>query len=134
VAVRPTRSARAHSPEFVDEAMPVADAPAAPAAPPPPPPPALPAQDAMRMSPEPQFKAAAPAAGVARRATAPTADVEADTRLPARAWLARIRERRDAGDLDGARASLVRFVAAHRTTRVPADLRPLLHDDDPWSP
>jgi hypothetical protein len=130
-AANPPRAARTRSPEFVDEAMPAADAasPAAAAAPPPPPPPA---QDSMRMSPEPQLKTAATA--TAGRAASPIANVEADTRLSTRAWLARIRERRDAGDLAGAHASLVRFIVAHPRRRVPDDLRPLLRDDDPWAP
>jgi hypothetical protein len=127
-------AARPHSPEFVDEALPAADATAA--APMPTtvaaPAPAAAAQESMRMAPE------ARGGGVAmpqrHAAVATVSDIDADTRLPARAWLARIRERRDAGDLAGARASLARFVISHRTTRVPADLRPLLHDDDPWSP
>lgn len=61
------------------------------------------------------------------------ADIEADARLPRTEWIARIRERRDAGDLAGARASLARFVRLHPRARVPADLRPLLDDGDPWA-
>ena len=42
------------------------------------------------------------------------------------AWLRRIRERRAAGQLDDARASLREFVRRHPDTAVPDDLRPLL--------
>lgn len=51
--------------------------------------------------------------------------VSDDARLDAKAWLKRIRARRDAGDLDGARESLERFRLAHPDTRVPRDLREL---------
>ena len=128
VAVKPAPAPRTRAPEFVDEALPAADA--AAAAPAPAAVAAAPAQDSVRIAAEPQRKAAEAASR-----SAPPADIEADTRLAPRSWLARIRARRDAGDIDGARASLARFVAVHRNTRVPADLRPLLrNDDDPWSP
>lgn len=42
------------------------------------------------------------------------------------AWLARIRQRRDAGDVSGARESLERFVQAHPDRPLPDDLRRLL--------
>ncbi|HEY4581694.1 MAG TPA: hypothetical protein VIG88_02360 [Lysobacter sp.] len=64
-----------------------------------------------------------------RIATAGLPDVDADTRLTMRAWLARIRERRDAGDAAGARESLRRFRIAHPRVPVPDDLQPLLRDD-----
>lgn len=41
-------------------------------------------------------------------------------------WLERIRERREAGDIDGARASLRRFVLENPHVEVPEDLRDLL--------
>ncbi|MFC3552452.1 hypothetical protein ACFOLC_15720 [Lysobacter cavernae] len=52
--------------------------------------------------------------------------VQDDTRLAPTDWLERIRARRDAGELDEARASLVLFRRAHPHTRLPDDLRPLL--------
>ncbi|MCW0436445.1 hypothetical protein NB723_001409 [Xanthomonas sacchari] len=54
--------------------------------------------------------------------------MEADAQLPPRRWLQRIRERRDGGELDVARASLLRFQRTHPYRTVPADLRPLLQD------
>ncbi len=51
--------------------------------------------------------------------------VREDARLEAAAWLQRIRDRRDAGDLDGARESLELFVTTHPLLRVPDDLAPL---------
>lgn len=74
--------------------------------------------------------AAAPATA-ADRATATAGrvvDIEADTRLSRRQWLKRIRARRDTGDMEGARASLRRFVIDHPKARIPADLQPLLAD------
>jgi hypothetical protein len=57
----------------------------------------------------------------------PLADlpVDEDAALDASAWLERIRARRDSGDLDGARASLTRFVEVHPRVRLPRDLRKL---------
>ncbi len=49
-----------------------------------------------------------------------------DAKLDEKAWLERIRQRRDAGDADAARASLARFRQEHPRTRIPRDLRPLL--------
>ncbi|HZX80989.1 MAG TPA: hypothetical protein VFE72_08575, partial [Lysobacter sp.] len=66
-----------------------------------------------------------------RVAQAGLPDIEADTRLTMSAWLSRIRERRDAGDDTGARASLLRFRSAHPRVPVPDDLQPLLRDDAP---
>lgn len=66
----------------------------------------------------------------ARVAVVPAApaavDADADARLPRRQWLERIRARRAEGDLDGARASLERFVQTYPEARIPRDLRPLL--------
>jgi hypothetical protein len=82
---------------------------------------------------------AAGAPGVMRRA-APTAlsgmlsdsavnaAVDADAALPRKQWLQRIRERRDNGDVDTARASLERYLQHYPETRVPRDLRQLLDD------
>lgn len=55
-------------------------------------------------------------------------EVEADARLTRRKWLQRIRQRRDAGDVDLARASLERYLAQYPETRLPRDLQPLLAD------
>ncbi|MGY4515648.1 hypothetical protein [Lysobacter sp. HA18] len=134
-APAPARKAAAHPSvhDFVDEAMP-----------PPPPPAPQPAQDSRAFSatsakPEADAAGMPQAAAAASRArreavAAPLPDVSTDARLPTRDWLIRIRARRDAGDVAGARASLARFVIAHPRVAVPADLRPLLRDDDPWSP
>ncbi|MCC7633591.1 hypothetical protein [Stenotrophomonas rhizophila] len=54
------------------------------------------------------------------------AAVAADAALPRKQWLKRIRERRDAGDVDTARASLERYLQHHPEVRVPHDLRQLL--------
>lgn len=55
-------------------------------------------------------------------------EVEADARLTRRQWLQKIRHRRDAGDVDLARASLERYLAQYPETRLPRDLQPLLAD------
>jgi hypothetical protein len=52
--------------------------------------------------------------------------VEADAALPRTQWIKRIRERRDAGDVDTARASLERYLEHYPEVRVPRDLRQLL--------
>jgi hypothetical protein len=52
--------------------------------------------------------------------------VDADAALPRRQWIKRIRERRDAGDLDTARASLERYLEHYPEARIPRDLRQLL--------
>lgn len=67
--------------------------------------------------------AAAPMAAKAEAASA--GPVDADAQLEPARWLQRIRERRDAGDLDGARESLKHFREAHPRVRVPRDLREL---------
>ncbi|SFS01360.1 hypothetical protein SAMN04487782_2785 [Stenotrophomonas maltophilia] len=84
------------------------------------------------------LKQAAPlrsAPGVMRRgsdaalsATAVQAEVTADAQLPRRQWLQKIRERRDEGQRDIARASLERYVQQYPESRLPRDLRPLLDD------
>lgn len=51
--------------------------------------------------------------------------VREDARLPIEDWLQRIRQRRDGGDLDGARNSLMLFRREHPHHRVPDDLRAL---------
>lgn len=51
--------------------------------------------------------------------------VSEDARLERAEWLERIRARRDAGDVDDARASLKLFRKTHPRVRVPDDLRPL---------
>ncbi|WP_102945640.1 hypothetical protein [Stenotrophomonas sp. VV52] len=55
-----------------------------------------------------------------------TLAVDADAALPRRQWIKRIRERRDAGDVDTARASLERYMQAYPEARIPGDLRELL--------
>lgn len=54
------------------------------------------------------------------------AAVQADATLSRRQWLQRIRSRRDAGDIDVARASLERYLLQYPGTRVPRDLQALL--------
>lgn len=56
------------------------------------------------------------------------AAVQDDARLSPRKWLARVRERRDAGDEATARASLQRFQREHPHARIPKDLRALLEE------
>ncbi|KRG61814.1 hypothetical protein ABB26_17735 [Stenotrophomonas humi] len=55
-------------------------------------------------------------------------DVDADASLSRHKWLLKIRERRDNGDIEGARTSLRRFVQEYPEARIPRDLRPLLKD------
>ncbi|HEY5782448.1 MAG TPA: hypothetical protein VIT66_11360 [Lysobacter sp.] len=59
------------------------------------------------------------------RITLADVPVREDARLPIEGWLQRIRERRDGGDLDGARSSLMLFRREHPHHRVPDDLRAL---------
>ncbi len=61
-------------------------------------------------------------------ATAVHAEVAADASLPRRQWLQKIRERRDNGQRDLARASLERYLQLYPEARLPKDLRPLLDD------
>lgn len=118
---------------------------------PPPPPPAPPAPPAPASAP-------AAASGDAARTKAPApaveqivvtgtraeeaagfdvvADQPLDDRPPASAdspevrehWLQRIRELREGGEVDDARASLHEFMRRHPHAKVPADLRPLLDE------
>lgn len=101
-----------------------------------------------RAAPRAALKSAAPAKpapsapGVMRRAAAPMAApaasddavralhqaVAADASLPRKQWLKRIRERRDAGDVDTARASLERYLQQYPEVRIPRDLRELLEN------
>ncbi|ELQ11898.1 hypothetical protein A989_06978, partial [Xanthomonas translucens DAR61454] len=84
--------------------------------------------------PAPAPLAAIPDAPVAADAAADAYDadpafaaaVESDAGLPPRRWLARIRERRDAGEHAAARASLQRLQREHPHTHIPEDLRDLL--------
>jgi len=71
-------------------------------------------------------RAASPAMGGALSASAVDAAVAADALLPRKQWLKRIRERRDAGDRDTARASLERYLQQYPEARVPRDVRQLL--------
>jgi len=82
-------------------------------------------------------RSAAGAPGVMRRAapaavsgtlsdSAVNAAVDADATLPRKQWLQRIRERRDNGDVDTARASLERYLQHYPETRIPRDVRQLL--------
>jgi len=57
--------------------------------------------------------------------------VSEDARLDPAAWLERVRERRDAGDLDDARESLALFRKAHPRVRLPDDLRALANPATP---
>lgn len=52
--------------------------------------------------------------------------VDEDARLPPAQWLQHIRQRLQAGDADGARASLQRFHARYPDAAIPDDLQPLL--------
>lgn len=57
-----------------------------------------------------------------------SAAVQADALLSRHQWLQRIRSRRDAGDIDVARASLERYLVQYPGTRVPRDLQALLSE------
>ncbi|HEY5849836.1 MAG TPA: hypothetical protein VIT62_03595 [Lysobacter sp.] len=59
------------------------------------------------------------------RISAADLPVRDDRNLEPAQWLQRIRERRDGGDLDGARESLVLFRKAYPRVRLPDDLRTL---------
>ena len=78
-------------------------------------------QDAAQALPAPPPAATAPAAP-----TVSLPPVAQDADLSAEAWLLRIRERRNAGDAAGARASLLAFARAFPDRRVPDDLADLL--------
>ncbi len=80
-----------------------------------------------------QRRMATTAALPQRRASVPPltaadarAQVDADAQLTRRQWLQKIRERRDAGSTDLARASLERYLRTYPETRLPNDLRTLL--------
>ncbi|WP_143006581.1 hypothetical protein [Aquimonas voraii] len=51
-----------------------------------------------------------------------------DFRLPPDAWIERIRARRDSGDVDSARRSLIEFVRANPQRVLPRDLRSLMNE------
>ena len=75
--------------------------------------------------------ATAPAPAAASAYGAPSANaitvaVDADAALPRRQWIKRIRERRDDGDVETARASLERYLQHYPEARIPQDLRELL--------
>ncbi|GEM_PF-3021741 len=70
----------------------------------------------LHLLPPPQAAAAAPVADVF---------VEGHAPLDIGPWLQRIREQRDRGDLEAARASLARFVQAHPGHPLPDDLKAL---------
>ncbi|WP_449467016.1 hypothetical protein [Stenotrophomonas humi] len=79
--------------------------------------------------PPPTDLAAASGNAVAERAQLQQAiDIDADASLSRHKWLRRIRERRDSGDMESARASLRRFTQDYPEARIPRDLRPLLKD------
>lgn len=86
------------------------------------------AESARSVSGAPGVMRRAPAASVAGSlsASAVQTAVDADAALPRRQWLQRIRERRDAGDRDTARASLERYLQQYPEARVPRDVRALL--------
>ncbi|HEX8538860.1 MAG TPA: hypothetical protein VF664_15420, partial [Cystobacter sp.] len=126
--VAPAVASTSH--DYLDEAVEAhAGAPAAaavaasPAAPPP-----VEDATAMRNFVDPQARAAAESmdrvevTGSRLRIGAPVAG---DAALPPDEWLMRIRARRDAGDLEGARDSLRRFVREYPRLRLPDDLRAL---------
>jgi hypothetical protein len=72
-------------------------------------------------------EAAAESAAVAGAASASALPpVGTDAALDPIDWLHRIRDRRDAGHVEDARASLRRFVREYPRYRLPDDLRPLL--------
>ncbi|WNH51715.1 hypothetical protein [Stenotrophomonas oahuensis] len=88
---------------------------------------AAPAASARGEMPAPAAAMAAPADfGGQPDSAAITTAVDADALLPRRQWIERIRERRDAGDLETARASLRRYLQHYPEVRVPRDLRALL--------
>lgn len=64
----------------------------------------------------------APAQDAATPEASPPASVELDAQLEPRAWLERIRERRQQGDTAGARASLQLFIQTYPDAPLPSDL------------
>lgn len=93
------------------------------------------AEDRIALTASKQDAAGRTAPGVMRRASdaglsaeAVQAEVQADAGLPRRQWLQKIRERRDSGQRDLARASLERYLQTYPEARLPKDVRPLLDD------
>lgn len=93
------------------------------------------AEDRIALTAAKQDAAGRTAPGVMRRASdaglsaeAVQAEVQADAGLPRRQWLQKIRERRDSGQRDLARASLERYLQTYPEARLPKDVRPLLDD------
>ena len=122
-----------------------ADAAYAPAPPPAPPAPVAAERNrAVQAADAPTARIAAPAPPAAPPPPpAPTEDRAGfDARPPAtadapevrQAWLSRIRELRDAGDTDEAKASLKAFVQRYPKADIPADLKPLLPPPSPPTP
>lgn len=105
----------------------------------PPPPPAAPVVRAGR-----QATSNAQAEAIVVESTpAPAADragfdarppITADTAEVQRAWLKRIRELREGGEIDAARDSLAAFVKRNPKAEIPADLKPLLPASPPSTP
>lgn len=83
--------------------------------------PSQPAREVMRASP-----ASTMQAPMADAPLQVAAQVQADALLSPRQWLLKIRERKQAGEMDAARASLEAYLEAYPETRVPRDLRTLL--------
>lgn len=124
----PQQAPAVASHDFVDEAVgDHAQEPALATAAAPPPPPAAPeaaarfAESATQAQRSLQAREGAAAASV----TEAFGPVSIDASLPPLEWLERIRARRAAGDIDGARESLRGFMREHPRLRVPDDLRPL---------
>lgn len=145
--------ASAPGPDYFDEAIGDPEPAAPPPAPPAPPPAAAVAAPAAAAAPERSAERSAAVPQAARRAAvleprsagatsaAPEASgldeitvsgtrmfppVAADASLAPVDWMERIRARRDAGQVEDARASLRRFVREHPRQRLPDDLRRLL--------
>lgn len=81
-----------------------------------------------RAPPPPDLAAASGNVAADRMQQQQVIDIDADASLSRHKWLLKIRERRDSGDIDGARASLRRFAQDYPEARIPRDLRPLLKD------
>lgn len=99
------------------------------------PPPAAPAPAPSRAMREHAVQAGAAASSIDATLPPPEADragfdarppITADTPEVQRAWLKRIRELRDAGDMESARSSLAAFAKRNPKAEIPADLKPLL--------
>lgn len=123
-------SARVEPPrEFVDEALANAKVASAPAPMPAAAPAASAAMDAASAAAPEADRTTVTGSRLRQRsapATAAGADAGADdSGLGVVAWIRHIRNLRDAGHPDAARASLQRFMAAHPGMRIPRDLQPL---------